>query len=904
MLAIYIRTFDTQAQFYTMYGKWIHKLAKIVYFSIPGFVTRSSVAEILPYLPSEEVPEELKDKLYAFDLGVPREAGAKILHRMREFFNASEAAYRKHSSSLDNAHSLVAHETEITYMTLAEIAFKVLPPSAKPSRSQPWPKSMLYALHRILLRNEFGFGVDRTGHRVSALFEIRPKQEVESVNQVRCWLREYQEHLVTAATTDKPNIESPDAADMHPLAVFVSKARRLIAESREHRVPMKEGNVGPSPVRLSGSSNYVFRAVPSVRFSEADKSIIRFFEVWAGYRSFFRHVPLNSLGSMILRVIGMYDGYELDHPVGWLFLQELGVYVPWENRMILNHKLGLPGHGITPEADQMRYENIRVAKSTRVMEDKMKAFRKDWGDLEVLCIDHVDAREIDDGISVEEIPGSESTYWVHVHVANPSAFISPESTLAKYAEYLTETVYLPERIYTMLPPHVTRTQLSLAPGRPALTFSAKVNKDGEFLEVKVTPAYVRNVSYLTPQTIRNAFVDHTQRMPQTIITVGGDMPSRGRRGIPQTLTESQKHQLRIFQKLGDARRRQRERKGAVHVHIPLVDTVVYLGPRQDTPVSLTSRARGCHYEGDPVIQLRGDHFDPKPDRASTGVDQLVPDMMMLACEAAALWCKERNIPILYRATTHNPDYDPRVYWKAVVEPTIEKLGYLPLVLSFQYSRLLGKSVVLSTPKPHGVIGADQYTKCTSPLRRYGDLIVHWQIESAIRREAEIGRTLVGSQDESYLTFSKQRIDEMIPRIHTRERMITGVKRHSLRHWTVQLLFRAFYFKEAALPETFTCFIFSKGAAKYAGMYSGILQALGIDVQVVLSESAKEVGVEVGDWWEVKIIKVDTYVRAVTVEIVGLIEKGEGYSSSDSRIRNLYEGGGLRPPEGMMQTLSA
>ena len=848
-----------------------------IYFSVASFVSRNLVAEILPYLPSEEVDEELKDKLHAFDVSVPREVGSQIISRIRQFFNASEATYRKHSSSLDNAHDIVANETEITYMTLPAIANKVLLSERKAAQGRPWPQSTLYALHRTLLRNEFGFGVDRAGHRASAQFEIRPKQEVRSVNQVRSWLREYQEKLVTSVNTDKPDTTSPDPADTHPLATFVHMARQQIGESRKYRVPTKEGNVGPSPVRQAENHGFTFKSIPSIRFSETDKSIIRFFEAWAGYRSFFRHVPLNSLASMILRVIGMYDGYELDHPVGWLFLQELGVYAPWENRMILSHKLGLPGHKITPEADKLRLENIRVAKSTGFLEDTMKAFRKDWGDLEVFCVDHVDAKEIDDGISVEEIPGTDTTYWVHVHVANPSAFVTPESTLAKYAEYLTETVYLPERIYTMLPPNITRARFSLAPDRPTLTFSAKVNRDGELLEAKITPGYVRNVTYCTPETLREALSEGAEPIPQFVITVGGEMPSRGRKGLQQDLTDSQKHKLRMIQDLGSARRRQREKKGAVNVGLPMADTVVFMGPYQDMPLSLTTRHRASRYEGDPILQLRGDHFDSKSDPATTAASKVIPDIMIIACEAAALWCKERNIPTLYRGTQHNPDYDPNVFRKEVVRPTIEKLGYLPLVVSFQYSRLLGKSIVSSTPKQHGVIGADQYAKCTSPLRRYGDLLVHWQIESAIRREAETGQSLVGNQDQSYLTFSKERIEEMISRIQQRERLITGVKRHSLRHWTVQLLFRAFYFNEAPLPETWQCFIFSKGASKYAGMYSGILKELGIDVQVYVQEPAKDVGVDVGDWWEVKIVKVDAYVRAVTVELVRLIEKVEDYS---------------------------
>jgi hypothetical protein len=94
------------------------------------------------------------------------------------------------------------------------------------------------------------------------------------------------------------------------------------------------------------------------------------------------------------------------------------VYAPWENRLVLNTKLGLPGHHITPEADQMRLENIRAAKSTLSLTDSMQALRKDWKDLEVFCIDDEDAREIDDGISLEEIP-------VRIDMLDPRPYCQP-----------------------------------------------------------------------------------------------------------------------------------------------------------------------------------------------------------------------------------------------------------------------------------------------------------------------------------------------------------------------------------------------------------------------------------------------------------------------------------------------
>ncbi len=411
-LGIFIRRFENESQFYTINGKWMHRVLRTPTFSVPRFVTPAMVEEILPYLPTKSVNSEQRDKLYALDGNVPRHIGSQIVSRMRLFHDATEAAYRRYSSSLDNAHNLVAHETDITYSSISEIASNILP--SIPGKI--WSHSTLYAVHKALLRNEFGFLVDTTTFKQAGRLEIRPKEEVRSVDQVRSWLRDFQERVVTKAATQGYQVEIPDVAKPDPISEFVLKARQLIAESREKRVPTKLGNIGPSPNRSksghrSGESISTYNVRASVTFSDTDRSIIRFFETWAGYRSFPLHVPLNALASMILRVVGMYEGYELDHATGWVFLQELGVYAPWENRMVLNTKLGLPGHRITLEADQLRLENIRASRSTKDMTDTMQGRRKDWGDLEVFCIDSDDAREIDDGLSLESIPGCESQYW-------------------------------------------------------------------------------------------------------------------------------------------------------------------------------------------------------------------------------------------------------------------------------------------------------------------------------------------------------------------------------------------------------------------------------------------------------------------------------------------------------------
>ena len=67
--------------------------------------------------------------------------------------------------------------------------------------------------------------------------------------------------------------------------------------------------------------------------------------------------------------------------------------------------------------------------------DIVESFRHDFGDIVAYTIDDADTADVDDGISIEDITnpdGSVST-WVHVHVADPTRYIHPNHSLAKFA---------------------------------------------------------------------------------------------------------------------------------------------------------------------------------------------------------------------------------------------------------------------------------------------------------------------------------------------------------------------------------------------------------------------------------------------------------------------------------------
>ena len=880
VLAIYVRTFERQAQFYTIQGKWVHKHVRQLYFAVPQFVSTAEVAQILPFLPQAEVPHKDLDQSYQLGAGVPRSAGASMVEKMIEFVRSSDRVYRAHADRIDHAFDIVADEKRLQSATLSQIASTVL--------EIPDPSSItfpaLWAVHRALGQVEVGFRLDNQDHWRTGLFEVLSKREVALVMTVRQWLREYQEkvtsHLAHGSPVKSKSLDEEDGAWI--IGSFVANARRIIKESRKFRPLTVSGCVSTSSVQLAVKVRESFNTVETATrnvvmgyFNERETEIVRFLELWAARRYLRTGSTLSAMGPMLLRAVGMYEGFDLDESIGYTFLQEIGVLAPWENRVAFNTRLALPRYNFDNVTEELLTKAEKRLKEWKP-KDSMEHLRKDWGDLEVFCVDDARAQEIDDGFSLEPIEGDEAHYWVHVHVANPTAFLTPEDPISQYAGRLIETIYLPDRSYRMLSPTMTQNHFSLHKDRPALTFSAKMNANGDIVDTNITPSIVRNVKFYTPgYLIQQLAPEGAETNPASTFTVGNNPPpnvsSYRENDVSHTLDNSQKKTLQKLLELGAGRQRQREAKGAIFARFFQPEASVHY-VHNTLPFRRTVR----RIEGDPTISINAATFDPTPGRKALEVEaagMLVPNLMLLTCEVAALWTSKRGVPMFYRGTERNLELESATEYKQnVLDPLTEKYGAPPYAESLRYMRLAGRGYSSPDPVPHEVIGTKAYTKVTSPLRRYGDMLAHWQIEAVIRHEAETGESLVGKRDPLCLPFSRSQVEEMISHLSVREEMISQAKRVSQLHWILQALFRAHEFKEAVLPETFEIYMWSLDLWG-EDTVSGITKELGLKCLVrPTKESAAQGGIEVGDWWEGKIEKIEIYSRKLWMAPTRLIRR--------------------------------
>ena len=885
LLAIFVRNIvGLQLQFYTIRGEWVNRRKTYVRFAVPGFVHPAELADIMPYLPEEEIGGNLLNTLQPLEANAPRDAGADLIRKISMFQQAADSVFRRNADRLNRVYELIAPLNKgdgPRQKGLREIAMIVLQKKDPAELTQ----AMLCAVHRALIPLQNIVWVHSYDLR-NPVFEIHSERTMREITQVRDWVREYQEGITEDVTESFPADSDSTLARrlQNPISSFVQKARAAIAQSRLSRPLSASGAVGPSLVKVEPvpPASRAYREIPGQTFDDKEKAIIRYFDAWVASRYINLFTNLASMGPMILRATGMYNNLPFSREIGYTFLQELGIVTPWEDRSC--YKLAgmrLPGHGlISEETTQLQRTAQEWAgkllsdyprNSAYKLKDSMATLRRDWDNLPVFCIDSAETLERDDGLSLQPVEGSSTEYWVHIHVANPSAFIAQDSPIGRYAAQLSQSVYLPEHKYSMLPPFLTDEHFSLANGRPCLTFSAKMSLEGDILESEISSGIVRSVYYLTPHMVAQALsLDVSEESDSiSLLSVGGEFPANRRDHEQKTgdiLEDRHVSMLRKLFELSQAAYQKRISRTGLDFSSWRPATVmrpqVFLGEMPGRPFQVNDK-RIRRYEGDPIINLE------VTSRGTSLVNEMVAELMITAGRVAATWCMDRNIPIPYRGIERDPEprIQPEEFKKSLVDSSPEG-GFV------EYVRLLGQAGASASPLEHVALGLSAYCKATSPLRRYVDLYTHWQIEAALRYEAKTGTSLLGSKDNSYLPFSWGEVEERANTSVYREMRIRQLTAYSDNHWVTQALFRAFYFNQAPLPETFIVEVkfIAPGHQGFKVYMQWLMRNVFMEEKDV---TGQEVDCQEGDLWETRIKSILPYFDRVMVEPIRLVKRKNG-----------------------------
>ncbi|KAJ5224975.1 hypothetical protein N7468_006200 [Penicillium chermesinum] len=911
-LAIYVRSIQKQRQFYTNRGNWRLCSPGEIDLVLKRFVDPGLLEPIKPYFPTKRPTLDSEIQAVA-EGGLPRPLGARILERMRDFERGIFDFYRNNAFILDNIYDRVADDTELQRMTLEELTMRCLG-----VEEEELDNVMLFSVHRAVRGAPFLIEKDRST-LFSDAYTIQPKRTAKIIEQVSEWSREHADHLVRSVFKKSDYVTGDhDLINMlqgkrvskmsdHPMQQFVQKAQRLIQLSRKVRSPTVMSSVGPSHQRYQpdqDGKSMVYREVLTEKFNETDRKIIEFLQLYSIPSNIMSSGQHRSAAAHIMRATGMYTTLGLSEASARLFLQELGVIAPWENMSLLDQTLLLPGHGVSI-ADDLRWEEVeeRCQTISETWTDSMQHLRKDWGDLPVYCVDDVTAQEIDDGFSLERIPGSDDTFWIHIHVANPTAYIGHNDPIIEYAGSRLETLYAPERTYPIFPNALTQEHFSLKKGRPTLTFSAKMNFEGEISETSITNGRIHNVISLTHGDLRR-FLNPDAKVSADVLEVGGKIPEptlSAEKEFRKELAPEDKETFTTLRQLLLGFRNQRRKNGAMEMPFPRSrpSVAIQLGSKPPKPYEMEV-SQGRYFVGDPIIQLRMEDHDPHyvPDDSK---NDLVMLLMTLAGNISGKFCAARNIPAVYNGTWFDPEYEP------AKPDNLNRVGGKGF-----YEVAMPNATASSTPIPHHMLGFDAYIKSTSPLRRFNDVIAHYQIEAALRFEAEHGRPFDANTDapdelnpnalpdaenvsatSSPLPYTKSDLDAHISSSGPLRARLRDVSNYSAQHWACLLLFRAFYFAECELPASFSVLVRApRSVPRREGLvYNGIITNLGVACSVKIPDDCPgRDEIDVSSIVKARITGVDMADVEVKMEATKFV-KGFERTGSGLKMPDLFQNSG-------------
>lgn len=294
--------------------------------------------------------------------------------------------------------------------------------------------------------------------------------------------------------------------------------------------------------------------------------------------------------------------------------------------------------------------------------------REDLTGLPTLTIDSNGARDLDDAISIKSLAAGR--WQVGIHITDVTSFIPPESILDQEARIRASSIYLPEGKYPMLPAELSEDLLSLTPGdlKPALSFMAILEENGQIAEYSVVPSLIR--------------VDRQMSFTDA----------------DQTLDEDS--ELVDLWDLAQALLARRLDQGGQQLNLPKLN--IYFQPDGTLAVGLM--------------------------QWGTPSKVIVGELMILVNYLAADYLHKNGCACPYRYQ-EKPRVQGGDEKMAAEAPQDSDLG---LARNLTARRRTGRSGLSFVPAPHSGLGLPVYTAFTAPMRRYLDLLVARQLGSLVR----------------------------------------------------------------------------------------------------------------------------------------------------------------------------
>ena len=351
------------------------------------------------------------------------------------------------------------------------------------------------------------------------------------------------------------------------------------------------------------------------------------------------------------------------------------------------------------------------------------AARRDFRDLPIVTIDGETARDFDDAVWVDRLPGG--NYALHVHIADVSYYVLPGSPIDREAALRGTSVYFPDRAVPMLPVELSTELCSLKPGVDRLVMSALLELDhkGDVVSQEFTRGVIRSAERMTytdvwallegDKTLRERYaplVDRFELMRELALILNRRRTKRGSIDfdLPEPLIE--------FDPEGQMTGVKRSPRNIAHRII-------------EEFMLAANEAVAGHLEQHEYPSIFRIHEPPAANRLADFEE--VASRFGYSLTAGGVPAKK-----LRSATRHR---DGRKTQRVTIvneqDFTVSSRAYQKLVaklegkpeeriLTYLMLRSLKQARYSEENHGHYALAATAYTHFTSPIRRYPDLIVH------------------------------------------------------------------------------------------------------------------------------------------------------------------------------------
>jgi len=365
--------------------------------------------------------------------------------------------------------------------------------------------------------------------------------------------------------------------------------------------------------------------------------------------------------------------------------------------------------------------------------------RRDFRSLPVVTIDGETAKDFDDAVYVERLPGG--NWLLQVHIADVAHYVRPGTPLDREARLRGTSVYFPDRAVPMLPLELSNGICSLNPHVDRLVMSAlmEIDPQGRVVKYELTPGIIRSAERMT-YTALNA-----------VLT--GDAAALARYA-------NHVENFKAMEELARILNRRREERGSIDFDLPEPEIEFDEHGRM---IGVTRSERNiahriieefmlaanetvaAYLEGKGVPALYRIHEKPVAKKVLEFEEIAATFGYSLGVELPAV----RRVRESRRDQARREDRHPRFLdLPGGAELRITPRHYQRLtqriegkpeerILSYLMLRSLKQARYSEENAGHFALAAPAYTHFTSPIRRYPDLIVHRILKAALAQE---GRT--------------------------------------------------------------------------------------------------------------------------------------------------------------------